>query len=85
MRPISLGDPEFDRRVIIRGKNESQVCALFADPKIRELIRAQEILFFWGKRNGLFWSESGKIGDLRRLRSILDLFNETLRQLRQMT
>ena len=54
-------------------------------PKIRELILAQEILFFWGKRNGLFWSESGKIGDLRRPRSILDLFNETLRQLRQMT
>ena len=81
MRPISVGDPEFEGRIIIRGKNESRVRALFANPKIRELILAQERLFFRGTRKGLFWSEDGQIDDLSRLHSILDLFDETLRQL----
>lgn len=84
MRPHPVGEPELDRRFIIRGKNESKVRALFANPKIRELILAQGELELLGRPNALVCEAGGKVDDLRRLRSLFSLMDETLRQLHQM-
>ena len=41
MQDIEIGDPEFDEAFIIKGTDEARVQNLFADAKLRELIRAQ--------------------------------------------
>ncbi len=38
---IEVGDPEFDEAFIIKGTDEFKVRALFANPKIRQMIQTQ--------------------------------------------
>jgi hypothetical protein len=91
MQDIEIGDPEFDRDFIIKGDNEAQVLALFANPKIRQLIQAQPSICLQVKDDEGWFSKSfpegvdelyfqviGIIKDVERLKSLYELFAETL-------
>jgi hypothetical protein len=91
MQDIEIGDPEFDRDFIIKGNNEAQVLALFANPKIRQLIQAQPSIYLQVKDDEGWFSQSfpegvdelyfqviGIIKDVERLKSLYELFAETL-------
>jgi hypothetical protein len=41
IQDIEVGDPEFDEAFIIKGNDEGKVCALFANPKIRQMVQNQ--------------------------------------------
>jgi hypothetical protein len=41
MQDIEVGDPEFDEAFIIKGNDEGRVQTLFADARLRELVRSQ--------------------------------------------
>ena len=94
MQDIGVGDPAFDEAFIIKGNDERKVRALFADPKLRELIAAQPDIHFevkdderwFGKKfpegvDELFFRVVGVIKDVERLKQLFALFAETLDQL----
>lgn len=96
MQDIEIGDPEFDRDFIIKGNNESAVRALFANPKIRQLIQAQSSIHlqvkddegWFGARfpegvDELAFQVVGVIKDVGRLKALYELFAELLNQLCQ--
>jgi hypothetical protein len=91
MQDIEIGEPEFDRDFIIKGNNEAQVLALFANPKVRQLIQAQPSIYLqvkddegWFSQNfpegvdELYFQVIGIIKDVERLKSLYELFAETL-------
>lgn len=87
LQDIQVGYPEFDRDFIIKGNDESKVRALFANSEIRRLIRFQPSIYLWIKRHWrsryeLYFTEVGVIISMERLRSLFELFAETLNQLR---
>jgi hypothetical protein len=41
MQDIEVGEPDFDEAFIIKANDEGKVCALFANPKIRQMIQDQ--------------------------------------------
>ena len=91
---IEVGYPEFDTHFVTQGNDETKVRALLANPRIRELIQAQESLFLQVKDDEgwfgahfpegvdeLYFQVPGVLKDLERLRSLYDLFAEILNHL----
>lgn len=94
MQDVQVGQPEFDRDFVIKGNSESKLRALFANARIRELIRCQPRISFsvrddqgWFSSqfpegvDELYFSCVGVIRDLERLKDLYDLFAETLEHL----
>jgi hypothetical protein len=94
MQDIVVGHEDFDRDFIIKGTEEKAVRALFDNPRLRELIAAQpeihlavkddEGLFGAGfpeDADELYFHVAGIIKDVERLKSLFELFAETLDQL----
>src|SRR5271157_3043631 len=94
MRDIEVGDPEFDEAFIIKGNDESKVCDLFSNPKIRQMIQAQPKIWlevkdreWWvGPKlpenvDELHFLANGVIKDIERLKALFELFATVLDQL----
>jgi hypothetical protein len=94
MQDIEVGDPEFDEAFIIKGNDEERVRALFANPKIRQMIQAQPKVRlevkdsegWFGPRfpedvDELHFQVVGVIKDVERLKALFDLFAAVLDQL----
>ena len=94
MQDIQVGYPDFDRDFIIKGNSEGKVRALFANPRIRQLIQAQPSILLsvhddegWSgpsfpkNVDELYFQVTRVIKDIERLKSLFDLFTETLNQL----
>ncbi len=97
MQDIEVGHAEFDRHFIIKGTDEARVRALFANARIRQLIQAQPQISFgindtegwFGAKfpdgvDELYFVVVGVIKDVARLKTLFDLFAETLNQLARM-
>lgn len=94
MQDIVVGHEEFDRDFVIKGTDEGKLRELFNSPRLRELIAAQPQIHFsvrdddgwWGVHfpadtDELYFTVHGIIKDVDRLRSLFELFAETLDQL----
>jgi hypothetical protein len=93
---VEAGDLGFYRDFLITANDTDKVRALLADPKIRDLIQSQPSLDISAARPGwrlfkrssqrlsvLRFEEEGVITDVQRLKSLFELFHETLNQLCQ--
>jgi hypothetical protein len=91
---VEVGYTEFDEAFLIQATDETQSRALFANPRIRELIEMQPKIFltveyhkgWWSPRfpegvEELLFRSAGAIKDLDRLKSLYYLFIELLNQL----
>lgn len=91
---VEIGDPAFDEAFIIQGNDEAKLKQLFANPRIRDLIREQpDILLEVNDDEGCFGAQfpagvdelsfrvAGIIKDPARLRHLYELFAEVLNQL----
>lgn len=92
---VDVGYPELQQNFYIMGNDKSKVRALFANARIRQLIQSQPFInlrverawklpsttggFEWVSR--LRFEEKGVITDVERLKSLFELFGETLNQL----
>jgi hypothetical protein len=94
MQDIAVGDPDFDEAFIIKGNDEGRVQTLFADGRIRGLIRAQPTIQldvkdsegWFGPKfpenvDELHFQVFGVITDVARLKSLFDLFAAVLEEL----
>ena len=94
MQDVDVGYPDFDEAFIIKGDDESKLRALFADGRIRALLQAQPSVYltvkddegWFGARfpdgvDELYLLVGGGSKDMDRLKSLYDLFAETLHQL----
>ena len=94
MEDIEVGHQEFDDAFIIKGNSESKLRALFANPRIRQLIEAQPSIHLEVKNDEgwfgpafpdgvdeLYFQVVGVIKDVERLKSVFDLFSEVLNHL----
>src|SRR6185503_5396814 len=94
MQEIEGGDPEFDEAFIIKGNDESKVCDLFANSKIRQMFQDQPKIRlevkdsegWFGPKfpedvDELHFQVVGVIKDVERLKSLFDLFAAVLDQL----
>jgi len=93
MQDIEVGCPEFDRDFIIKGNDQAKIRALFANEQIRELIQSQRSIHLRinevkGRRQGLpegtdelHFHVTGVIKDVKRLKSLYELFARTLNHL----
>jgi len=94
MQDVEIGHPEFDDEFIIKGNDETKLRSLFANARLRTLLQAQPSVYFTVKDDaGWFAAEfpegvdelhfrvHGVIKDVERLKSLYDLFAETLHQL----
>ena len=94
MQDIEVGDPEFDEAFVIKGNDEGKVCGLFANPKIRQMILAQQKIRlevkdsegWFGPKfpqdvDELHFQVLGVIKDVERLKALFDLFAAVLNQL----
>jgi len=97
MQDIEVNDPPFDDDFIVQGTDEHKVKLLLASPKLRELIAAQKSIHFGVKDDEgwfgtkfpegvdeLHFAVVGVIKDVDRLKSLYDLFAETLDELCRM-
>jgi hypothetical protein len=97
MQDVEIGDEEFDRAYIIKGTDEGRLRQLFADPRLRELIRRQPQMHLSVKNDEgwfgpkfpdnvdvLTFMVRGVIKDVDRLQALYDLFAETLDGLSRM-
>ena len=94
---VEAGDLGFDRAFLITANDTDKVRALLADPRIRDLIHSQPSIDVSAARPGwrlfkrggsqrlsvLRFEEEGVITDVQRLKSLFELFRETLNQLCQ--
>jgi hypothetical protein len=93
---VEPGDLGFDSDFLITANDADKVRALLADPRIRDLIQSQPSLDISTARPGwrlfkkssqrlsvLRFEEEGVITDVQRLKSLFELFHETLNQLCQ--
>ncbi len=91
MQDVEIGDPAFDEDFIIKGNDESKLRALFANPKIRELMARQKDIQLSVKDDEgwfgptfpdgvdeLHFQVVGIIKDIERLKLLFELFSETL-------
>ena len=80
---VEIGDPHIDDHFIIKANDESKVRALFAIPRIRQLIQAQPKFGRFGAgSNELYLHDmTDHIMDLKLFTSLFELFTETLNQL----
>ncbi len=94
MEDIEVGDTEFDEAFIIKGNDEGKVRDLFADARLRELVRVQPSIHlavkdsegWFGPKfpedvDELHFQVVGVIKDVDRLKSLFDLFAAVLDQL----
>ena len=94
MQDIEVGDPEFDEEFIIKGNDEGRVQTLFADARLRELVRVQPTIHLQVKDSEgwfgpkfpenvdeLHFQVVGVIKDVDRLKALFDLFASVLEQL----
>ena len=94
MQDVEVGHPDFDRDFIIKGTDETKLRALFANPKIRELIQAQPSIHLEVKDDEgwfgadfpegvdeLYFQVVGVIKDIERLKDLYELFAEVLQHL----
>jgi hypothetical protein len=93
MQDVEVGYPEFDEAFIIQGNDETRLRAMFANPRIRQLIEMQPDIHLTVKDDeGWFGTqfpegvdelsfESGYINDVERLKSLYYLFAEVLNHL----
>jgi hypothetical protein len=94
MQDIEIGDEAFDQHFIVKSSDESQVRSLLSDIKLRELMMAQPKIELtvkddegWFGANfpegvdELYFHVVGVIKDIDRLKSLYELFAETLDQL----
>jgi hypothetical protein len=94
MKDIEVGYPEFDRDFIIKASDESKTRSLFMNDRIRALIHEQPSISLevkddegWFGKNfpegvdELYFQVTGVITDVKRLKSLYDLFGETLNHL----
>lgn len=94
IQDLEIGDPDFDRDHVIQGNDTAKVQALFANARIRQLIQAQPAILlqvrddegWFGPRfpegvDELHFVVVGVIRDVERLRSLYELFAETLNHL----
>ncbi len=94
MQDIEIGHEEFDRDFIIKATDESKVRMLLEEQRLRALIETQPQIHLSAKDDeGYFGSKfppdadelvfqvHGVIKDIERLKSLFDLFAETLNQL----
>jgi len=94
MQDVEIGDEEFDTEFVIKGNNESQLRRMFANPRLRELLRAEKSVHFevcddegWFSQkfpegvDELRFRALGTIKDIDRLKQLFDLFAETLHTL----
>lgn len=89
----------FDEEFVIKGNDEIKVRALFANPRLRQLIQGQPYVSLQnrkseivpgsnsleerGPRNELYFPLGyNQAQDIERLKSLLELFTEILKQLR---
>lgn len=91
---LNIGYPQFDEQFVLKGNNEPQLVALFANDEIRQLLQRQaepklealleDRLFsapFPAGCAELRFMELGVIKSVRRLTDILELMERTLNQL----
>jgi hypothetical protein len=94
MQDIEIGDPLFDQGFIVKSNVEVQVRALLSDVNIRDLLQRQPAVSFhvaddegwFGEHfpdgvDELYFQVVGIIKDVDRLKSLFELFAETLQQL----
>ncbi|HUA98292.1 MAG TPA: hypothetical protein VMA34_08200 [Terracidiphilus sp.] len=94
MQDIEIGDTNFDQDFILKSNQEPKLRELLGSSRIRELINQQPEIYFSVKDDEGFFSSSfpegvdelyfqvvGVIKDVERLKSLYDLFAETLDQL----
>jgi len=94
MQDVQVGHEPFDIDFVIKGSDEGMLRALFANPKIRELITQQKDIHFTVKDDEgwfgaafpegvdeLYFAVIGVIKDVERLKLLYELFGETLEQL----
>ena len=94
MHDVEVGYPEFDEAFIIKGNDEAKLRALFANPRLRQLIEMQPNIYLTVKDDEgwfgahfpegvdeLYFSVSSVIKDVDRLKSLYYLFAETLNHL----
>jgi hypothetical protein len=92
-----IGDPAFDKEFIIKCNDEAKARALFANVKIKQLLHAQPYVLFQNGEGGSlpgstllntantelrFLLRYDQADDRALLKSLFELFSETLRQLR---
>jgi hypothetical protein len=91
---IEIGDARFDDLFVIKGNHERQICRLFANPALRDLLHAQPDVHFTVRDDEgwfadrfpegvdeLYFRVHGVIKDIDRLKALFDLFAETLNTL----
>lgn len=94
---VETGDAAFDDEFVVKSNDEAKARALFAKQRLRELVRAQPYVYFQ-IRDGetspgktllgaaaaelYFLLRYDQMNDVARLKSLFELFAETLRQLR---
>jgi hypothetical protein len=94
MQDLEVGYPEFDNDFIIKGNDESKVRSLFMNDKIRALTQQQPSISLEVKDDEgwfgadfpegvdeLLFQVVGVITDVERLKSLYELFSETLNHL----
>ena len=98
MQDIEVGHSDFDRDFIIKANDQSKARSLFANAKILHLVQTQPSIAFQVKEEQdwdgwdapslpdgveqLHFQDAGVIKDLQRLKSLFELFTETLNHLR---
>lgn len=91
---IESGHPEFDKEFVIKSNEDTKARALFKNWKLRDMIQAQPEIFFqvkddegwFGKSfpegvDELYFQVTGVITDIERLKTLYELFAETLNTL----
>jgi len=94
MQDVEVGYPEFDEAFIIQGNDEAKLRALFANPRIRQLMGMQPDIHMTVKDDEgwfgthfpdgvdeLYFCLAGVIREVDRLKSLYYLFAEVLNQL----
>jgi hypothetical protein len=94
---IEVGFPELDRSFIIKGNEESKVRTLFANPRIRQWIHSEPRIYLAVRNDDgpsgpsfpqgvdeLCLHVPDVVKDIEQLKSLFELFEETLNQLCQM-
>lgn len=81
---IGVGDRDFDRAFVVLSNSESKVRALCGNPHFRSLAEAIGKGKLRFRKKELRFEDEGEITDVGRLRSLHQLFIETLNELDQM-
>jgi hypothetical protein len=91
MQDIEVGDEAFDRDFIVKSSDDARIRTLLSNPRLRELIALQPQIHLSVKDDEgwfatrfpdgvdeLYFSVTGTIKDLERLKQLFDLFAELL-------